>query len=141
MKTRQAMTTNPELMHKRITQLCQYLNHNQIYNYQIVTDHLSIARWHFQIMIQSGIVWKEDGKWRAAERLTQQRLDKFVQLCKEYQSKYYSNKKQIGQIKIKFPKTSHQVTQQDSPPVAKKTRQLRKVSLIKRIKFLFTGQL
>lgn len=145
MKNRQAMTTNPELMYKRITQLCQYLNNNEIYNYQMVTDHLTIARWHFQIMQKCGIVWKDSGRWKGAERLTQQRLDKFVELCKEYQARFFIPKKQIGQVEIKFPKSTppatHQATHQASPQVKSKVKQIRKISFIKRIKFLFTGKL
>lgn len=139
MKTKQQMTRDPQLMHKRITELCQYLNTNSVTNYNVASDKFKIAKWHFVVMQKCGIIWKEENIWKGAERLTQQRLDKFVELSKAYHKRFY--KKEIKQCEIKFPKSTHQGTQQVTHPVAKKTKRLRKVSLIKRIKFLFTGQL
>lgn len=140
MKTRQPMIKDRAVMHKRISQLCNYLNANNITNYTDLTSKLQIGKWHFMQMAESGIVYKEGNNWKGAERLTQQRLDKFVELCREYQRENLNKPKVVGQVKIKFPKSTPQVTQQVATPVAK-TRKLRKVSLIKRIKFLFTGKI
>ena len=140
MKTKQAMITDRALMHKRITELCQYLNTNLVTNYNVASDKFKIAKWHFVIMQKSGIVWKENDCWKGAERLTQQRLDKFVELCRDYTRNNFSKPKYIKQCEIKFPKSTAQVTDQVTAPVVK-TRKLRKVSLIKRIKFLFTGKI
>jgi len=138
MKTRQPMTKNRDVMHKRISQLCNYLNENNITDYSVASHTFKIGRWYFVTMRKSGIIWKEDNYWRGTQRLTEQRLDKFVELSKAYHKRYI--KKEIKQCEIKFPKLTPQVTQQVAPPVAK-TRKLRKVSLIKRIKFLFTGKI
>lgn len=132
------MTKNRDVMHKRISELCQFLNSNSIKNYGIASNKFQIAQWHFVVMQQAGIIWKENDCWKGVERLTQQRLDKFVEFSKAYHKRF--NNKQIKQCVIKFPKSTPQVTQQVTPPVAKKTRRLRKVSFIKRIKFLFTGK-
>ena len=140
MKTKQAMITDRALMHKRISELCRFLNDNSITNYQVSSDKFKIARWHMTVLTKSGIIFKEGNYWKGAERLTQQRLDKFVELCREYQRENLNKPKVVGQVKIKFPKSTAQVTDQVTAPVAK-TRKLRKVSLIKRIKFLFTGKI
>jgi len=141
MKTKQAMITDRALMHKRISELCRFLNNNSVTNYQTSSDKFKIARWHMTMLTKSGIIFKEGDYWKGAERLTEQRLDKFVELCRDYSRNYFRKSKLVKQCEIKFPKSTPQVTQQDSPPVAKKTRRLRKVSLIKRIKFLFSGKL
>ncbi len=141
MKTKQAMITNRAVMHKRISELCHFLNNNSITNYQTASDKFRIARWHMNILKKSGIIFKEGDYWKGAERLTEQRLDKFVELCRDYSRNNFSKPKYIKQCEIKFPKSTTQVTPQVIPPVAKKTKRLRKVSFIKRIKFLFTGKL
>jgi hypothetical protein len=140
MKTKQAMIKDRATMHKRISKLCNYLNLNDTTNYSDITTEMHIGKWHFVKMTECGIVYKDGNNWRGVERLTQQRLDKFVELCRAYQREM-NKPKLVKQCEIKFPKSTPQVTQQDSPPVAKKTRRLRKVSLIKRIKFLFSGKL
>ena len=127
-------------MHKRISKLCNYLNSNEATNYNHITTEMQIAKWHFVKMTECGIVYKDGNNWRGVERLTQQRLDKFVELCRAYQREM-NKPKLVKQCEIKFPKSTPQVTPQVTHPVAKKTRRLRKVSLIKRIKFLFTGKL
>lgn len=140
MKTKQAMITDRALMHKRISELCRFLNDNSITNYQVSSDKFKIARWHMTVLTKSGIIFKEGNYWKGAERLTEQRLDKFVELCREYTRNHFNKPKYLKQCEIKFPKSTSQVTQQVAHPVAK-TRKLRKVSLIKRIKFLFTGKI
>jgi hypothetical protein len=139
MKTKQPMIKDRDVMHDRITELCQFLNGNRITNYNVASEKLQIAKWHFVTMQQAGIIWKENDCWKGAERLTQQRLDKFVQLSKAYHKRFTRN--QRGQCEIKFPKSTQQVTHQVTPQVKRTSKQIRKVSLIKRIKFLFTGQL
>jgi hypothetical protein len=139
MKTKQAMIKDRATMHKRISKLCNYLNSNDTTNYNDITTEMHIGKWHFVKMTECGIVYKDGNKWRGVERLTQQRLDKFVELCRAYQREM-NKPKLVKQCEIKFPKSTHQVTTQVTHPVAKKTRRLRKVSLIKRIKFLFTGK-
>ena len=139
MKTKQAMIKDRATMHKRISKLCNYLNLNDTTNYSDITTEMHIGKWHFVKMTECGIVYKDGNNWRGVERLTQQRLDKFVELCRAYQREM-NKPKLVKQCEIKFPKSTHQVTTQVTHPVAKKTRRLRKVSLIKRIKFLFTGK-
>jgi hypothetical protein len=139
MKTRQAMITDRAIMHKRISKLCNYLNLNDVKNYSDVTKEMQIGKWHFMQMEQCGIVFKDGAYWKGSQRLTEHRLDKFVQLCKDYQKNNLNKPKYLKQCEIKFPKSTHQVTPQATHQVKRKS--VRKVSLIKRIKFLFTGKL
>jgi hypothetical protein len=134
MKTRTPMITDKAILHNRLSKLCHHLNNNQEKSINDVAAFLKIGKWYMTVAKNVGIVYYENGYWKGCQRLTDQRLNKFMDECKNYSKRTIRKSKKFDQCSIEFPKMKEAKVMQKSKPVQKPT-------LIKRIKFLFTGKI
>lgn len=134
MKTRTPMITDKAILHSRLRELCNYLNNNNETCASRIATKFKIGRWYMTIAKNVGIIYHENGYWKGCQRITDERLNKFIEMSRKYHTKQNNKAKLIDQCSIEFPKLKESKVMQKSKPVQKPT-------LIKRIKFLFTGKL
>ena len=134
MKTRTPMITDKAILHNRLLKLCNHLNNNNEKSINDVATFFKIGKWYMTVAKNVGIIYYENGYWKGCQRLTDQRLNKFMDECKNYTKKTINKREKFDQCLIEFPKVKQ-------AKIIHKLNPVQKPSLIKRIKFLFTGQL
>jgi hypothetical protein len=142
---KQRFLRNEKDMHKRLTELCKLINSNHYTNLNDVMTHLAMSKSYYAPLKKSKIVYKKDGYYRAAERLTQGKLDELVKLCKLSNKKYNSKlyKSNLSQPNL-FTETKVKVDPKKVIKVEpRKVTHRRKPTLgiVQRLKVLFTGKL
>ena len=128
------MITDKAILHSRLRELCNYLNNNNETSAARIASKLKMGRWYMTMAKNVGIIYYEIGYWKGCQRLTDERLNKFIEISREYHKRQNNKNKLLEQCSIEFPKLKEAKVINKSKPVKKPT-------LIKRIKFLFTGQL
>jgi hypothetical protein len=142
---KQRFLRNEKDMHKRLTELCKLINSNHYTNLNDVMTHLAMSKSYYAPLKKSKIVYKKDGYYRAAERLTQGKLDELVKLCKlsnkKYNSKLYKSNPSQPTL---FTKTKVKIEPKKVVAIeSKKVVSRRKATLgiVQRLKVLFTGKI
>jgi hypothetical protein len=134
MKTKTPMITDKAILHSRLRELCNYLNNNNETSAARIASKLKMGRWYMTMAKNVGIIYYENGYWKGCQRLTDERLNKFIEISREYHKRQNNKNKLLEQCSIEFPKLKE-------AKVINKSKPFKKPTLIKRIKFLFTGQL
>lgn len=136
---RRKMISNKSVLHKRIIEVCNYVNSNKVYNPTIVARELKMASWHMQILKDLGVIYKVDKQYFAMKKIHQSKLDEFISSAKRYRMKNFKSNQPTLFTKTKVKVEPKKIVAIEPKKIT--TRKKPTLGIIQRFKVLFTGKI